>query len=164
MPKLRRFAYGLSGSVENADDLIQEACTRLLGCAAEVDGYLDRWLYRTIRNIHIDQVRRVQVKERYQQELSDRQPGSVDGNAQVESLITLAQVRRLIGDLPEEQQVAMLLVGVQGHSYREAAEILGLPIGTVTSRIARARQRLVDAISYAPAQQGRAAGGEDGTA
>ncbi|MCB1860016.1 MAG: RNA polymerase sigma factor [Gammaproteobacteria bacterium] len=146
MPKLRRFAYGLSGSVENADDLIQEACTRLLSCMSEVEGYLERWLYRTIRNLHIDQVRRMAVKSRCHDDLAGRQPASTDGNLQVESLITLRQVRDLIGELPEDQRVTLLLVGVEGYSYREASELLGLPIGTVTSRVARARQKLTDAI------------------
>ena len=163
MPKLRRFAYGLCGSTDGADDLIQEACSRLLGCAAEVEGYLDRWLYRTIRNVHIDQVRHALVKERYQDEMAGRSPAAVDGSEHVESLVTLDQIRELIAALPEDQRVTLMLVGVEGHSYREAAEILGLPIGTVTSRIARARARLVDAISNNPARQQGVAGGRDGT-
>lgn len=155
LPKLRRFAYGLSGSLDNADDLIQEACTRLLGCTTDVEGYLERWLYRTIRNIHIDQVRRSSVKARYQQAVSEQEPSVTHGDQQVESLITLEQVQALIGELPDEQQAAMILVGVEGYSYRETAEILGVPVGTVTSRIARARRRLVEAMSYAPGRQER---------
>lgn len=71
----------------------------------------------------------------------------IDGAAQIENLITLAHIRELILQLPGEQREVLLLVGVEGYSYREAAEILDLPIGTVTSRLARARNRLLYSFS-----------------
>ena len=141
LPKLRRYATGLSGSVEAADDLVQEACARLLGKPGVEAGYLDRWRFRTIRNLHIDQVRGRLVADRHRHRLAEARQ-SVDGDAALEANLTLEKVRGLLFELPEEQRSVLLLVGVEGFSYREVADILDLPIGTVTSRLARARTQL----------------------
>ena len=141
LPKLRRYATGLSGSVEAADDLVQEACARLLGKPGVEAGYLDRWMFRTIRNLHIDQVRGRLVADRHRHRLAEARQ-SVDGDAALEANLTLEKVRGLLFELPEEQRSVLLLVGVEGFSYREVADILDLPIGTVTSRLARARIQL----------------------
>jgi RNA polymerase sigma-70 factor (ECF subfamily) len=145
LPKLRRFAYGLCGSVAMAEDLTQEAFTRLLATDGEQQGYLDRWLFRTVRNLYIDQLRKVNVQERYHEKVS-----ALHGSHQVtadrsENLIALEHIRELIAQLPDEQREVLLLVGIEGYSYREASEILNLPVGTITSRLARARGKLIDA-------------------
>lgn len=141
LPRLRRYATGLSGSVETADDLVQEACARLLGKPPADNSYLDRWLFRTIRNLHIDQVRGRLVAERHRHRL-DQPSQVVDGDGELEARLTLDQVGELLSELSEEQRSVLLLVGVEGFSYRQAADILELPLGTVTSRLARARSQL----------------------
>ena len=149
MPKMRRFAYGLTGSLEMAEDLVQEACERLLHQTKEKDSYIDRWLFRTIRNLHVDQIRKKAVTEKYHHHLAaDMDSSGLDGNAQLETLQTLDHVRSAITLLPEEQRTILLLIGIEGFSYRETAEMLGVPIGTVTSRLARARKRLLAAVSH----------------
>ncbi|MCB1758505.1 MAG: RNA polymerase sigma factor [Gammaproteobacteria bacterium] len=145
LPKLRRFAYGLCGSVVMAEDLAQEAFTRLLATDGEQHEYLERWLFRTVRNLYIDQIRKLNVQERYQESI-----GALHGSLPVtadrsENLIALEHIRELIAQLPREQREVLLLVGVEGYSYREASEILNLPLGTITSRLARARGKLIDA-------------------
>ena len=148
LPKMRRFAHGLTGSLEAAEDLVQEACARLLHQPDEKDSYLDRWLFRTIRNLHVDQIRKKAVTEKYSDHMA-AEAGSdgLDGNAHMEVLQELDHVRSAITRLPEEQRTVIILIGIEGFSYRETAEILGVPVGTVTSRLARARRQLVSLVS-----------------
>ena len=145
---MRRFAYGLTGSLEAAEDLVQEACVRLLHQPDEKDSYLDRWLFRTIRNLHVDQIRKKAVTEKHRDRMA-AEAGSdgLDGNAHNEVLEELDQVRSAITHLPEEQRAVIVLIGIEGFSYRETAEILGVPVGTVTSRLARARRQLLSLVS-----------------
>jgi len=148
LPKMRRFAYGLSGSLEAAEDLVQEACIRLLHQKEEKNCYIDRWLFRTIRNLHVDQIRKKAVTEKYHHHFAaDMGDSRLDGNAQMETLEALDHVRTAITRLPEEQRTIILLIGVEGFSYRETAEMLGMPIGTVTSRLALARKKLLSVVS-----------------
>ncbi|MES9967558.1 MAG: RNA polymerase sigma factor [Sedimenticola sp.] len=149
LPRLRRFAYGLTGSSDSADDLVQEACERALRDAAKWSGadYLDRWLFRAIRNLHVDQVRHRQVVERHASSEQYISAGAVDGEQAFENLVTLGEVEKAISCLKEEQRVPLLLISVEGFSYKEAAEILDLPIGTVTSRLARARNQMLEILA-----------------
>jgi RNA polymerase sigma-70 factor (ECF subfamily) len=125
-----------------ADDLVQEACARLLDSDKRQQPYLDRWMFRTIRNLHVDHVRGCIVADRYRHRLHDGRTHH-DGDADLEASLALEHVRRLVADLPEEQRSVLLLVGAEGFSYREAAE---MPIGTITSRLARARQRILERV------------------
>ena len=144
LPRMRRFAYGLSGSMEAAEDLVQEACARLLSSAGDKSGYLDRWLFRTIRNLHVDGLRSQQVSERYRHRLEPPPEGDGHGDdRRAEASLELERVRELIGRLPPEQREVLLLIGVEGYSYKECSQLLELPIGTVTSRVARARRQLL---------------------
>jgi RNA polymerase sigma-70 factor (ECF subfamily) len=155
LPKLRRFAYGLAGSLEEGDDLVQAACERAL---ARYDQFepgtrLESWMYRIVQTVWIDRLRRqrrgaVAVDPAT---LADY-PGG-DAEAEIEARMTLADVRRAIAALPDDQRAVLLLVTVEGVAYREAAEILGLPMGTVMSRLARARIALGKALE-APPQRG----------
>jgi RNA polymerase sigma-70 factor, ECF subfamily len=140
LPKLRRFAFGLAGSIDEGDDLVQAACEQAL---ARRDQYepgtrLVNWMYRIVQRVWIDRFRR-------------REPRMVDlltladfpGDAlEAESRPVLAKVRLAIAGLPPDQRTVLLLVSVEGVAYREAAEILGLPIDTVMSGLARARLAL----------------------
>jgi RNA polymerase sigma-70 factor (ECF subfamily) len=145
IPRLRRFAWSLTGSRDEGDDLVQAACLKALGALDQYEPgtRLDAWMFRILRTGWIDRVR-----------WSGRRPStsdpavlealSDDGRAEraAEARLTLERVRRAMGDLPSEQREVLALVAIEGLSYREAAEVLGTPIGTVMSRLGRARARL----------------------
>ncbi len=138
LPRLRRFARGLCGSAEQADDLVQGACERALRAIDtwEPGTRLDSWMYRIVRNLWIDQSRRKQMDS-----LDDGmlEIASEDGRRTVDAKLELQAVRGCISALPDEQREVLVLVCIEDMSYREAAEVLSIPIGTVMSRLARAR-------------------------
>ena len=156
LPRLRRFAYGLTGSIEEGDDLVQTACERALAAAGRFERgtRLDSWLYRILQNAWIDGVRR---RRRGDVGLDPREldayPGG-DAAAEAEARLTLMDVRRAVAELAPEQRAVLILVSVEGVAYREAAEILGLPIGTVMSRLGRARLALGRALEAPPREAG----------
>ena len=156
LPRLRRFAYGLTGSIEEGDDLVQTACERALAAADRFERgtRLDSWLYRILQNAWIDGVRR---RRRGDVGLDPREldayPGG-DAAAEAEARLTLMDVRRAVAELAPEQRAVLILVSVEGVAYREAAEILGLPIGTVMSRLGRARLALGRALEAPPREAG----------
>ena len=122
-----------------ADDLVQAACERAL---ARRDQYepgtrLASWMYRIVQTIWIDRVRRQRAVSVDPALLAEYPGGDAVGEA--ESRVALAEVRQAIAVLSPEQRTVLLLVSVEGLTYREAAEILGLPIGTIMSRLARGR-------------------------
>jgi RNA polymerase sigma-70 factor (ECF subfamily) len=144
LPRLRRFAYALTGSAEQGDDLVQDACLRAL---SRIDQWqpgtrLDSWMYRIAQNIWLDRVRANKVRgEVVDVEVAEGIVGS-DGRDVAESELTLQAVAAALARLPAEQRAIVALVCVEGASYKEAAEITGVPIGTVMSRLARARRAL----------------------
>ena len=146
LPRLRRFARALSGSGPDADDLVQATCERAL---RSLDQWtpgtrLDSWMFRIMRNHHIDERRKSRsIAEEPIEERFDL--ASEDGRDVTASRLHLAAVSQRIAALPEEQRSVLILVCVEDLGYREAADILGIPIGTVMSRLARARQVLIRA-------------------
>lgn len=144
LPRLRRFAYALTGNAEQGDDLVQDACLRAL---SRIDQWqpgtrLDSWMYRIAQNIWLDRVRAAKVRgEVVDIEAAEGIAGS-DGRLVTESELTLQAVAAALARLPAEQRAVVALVCVEGASYKEAAEITGVPIGTVMSRLARARRAL----------------------
>ena len=144
LPRLRRFALGLTGSEDEADDLVQAACERAI---SRLDQWqagprIDSWLYRIAQTIHIDRRRREGRRNGYAASVRAVQGGEYDGEQAVHAHMTLNAVRRALAALPAEQQVVVTLICVEGYSYREASETLGLPLGTVTSRLVRGRMTL----------------------
>ena len=144
LPRLRRFALGLTGSREWADDLVQAGCLRALERWHQwtPGTSLHSWMFRILQNVWLDQKR----MESRRPTVSDddalvRIPGE-DGERTQESRNVFRAVRREIARLPDDQRVVLLLVTVEGLSYREAAGTLGVPVGTVMSRLARARKRI----------------------
>ncbi|MCH8999012.1 MAG: RNA polymerase sigma factor [Proteobacteria bacterium] len=149
LPRLRRFAYGLTGSTDEGDDLVQATCERAIDRIEtwQPGTRLDSWMYRIARNIFLNWRRAGRVRAEYLQVLNPDGFGSVgfgsvDGARAMEAHLTLASVRQGIARLPEEQRAVLLLVCVEGLAYKEVSELLDLPIGTVTSRLARARLSL----------------------
>ena len=142
VPSLRRYARSLAGAKDQADDLVQDCLERALSCAAlfQPDTNLRAWLFTIMRNITITQarkekLRRQDVADRKAMAVRFRPPSQIDMTALIESLA-------LIERLSSTEHEAVTLLGVQDLSYEEAAQITGLPVGTMKSRLSRGRQHL----------------------
>lgn len=149
LPRLRRFALALTGDKDKADDLVQDTCERAL---AHLNQWkpgtsLDSWMYRIAQNIWVDNHRGRKAQGDHNQLDEVENLIGVDGRSVTESRLTLAAVVDSIGRLPPDQQVLVAMVCVEGISYKEAASILNIPIGTVMSRLSRARQTLFAALT-----------------
>lgn len=114
-----------------------------------------RWMLKVCRNLWIDDRRAQQVRQRAHREPELGEERVVSGEAVALGELTLREVERALGTLPEEQRVVLALVAVEGLSYREAAEVLETPIGTVMSRLARARAALVARLEPAATEASR---------
>lgn len=108
---------------------------------------LDSWMFRIAQNIHIDQIRGVRRRGAH---VSDEElielPGD-DGRILVENRSDLALAQRALQQVPDDQRAVFLLVVIEGQGYRQAADTLGIPVGTVMSRLARARTRIAEAMA-----------------
>lgn len=145
IPRLRRFACGLVGSLDRGDELVQAACERLLNHRSRLrpDTRLDSWLYQVIRNLHIDGLRAQTVRDRGAQQIAQAAESMPPSASGLDDHLLLHEVQAAMQQLPEEQRSALMLVCVEGFSYKEAAEVLQVPIGTVTSRLVRGRKALI---------------------
>jgi RNA polymerase sigma-70 factor (ECF subfamily) len=141
----------MTGSAADTDDLVQNTCERVLlrGDQLREVTRLDAWLYGIMRNIWIDEMRHRKVRRHDQINAASEVIGE-DGQATADGRINLAAVRRAMRGLPEEQRTVLMLVCVDGMSYKEAAEVLGIPVGTIMSRLSRARHDLHDRMSGQP--------------
>jgi RNA polymerase sigma-70 factor (ECF subfamily) len=141
----------MTGSAADTDDLVQNTCERVLLRADQLREVtrLDAWLYGIMRNIWIDEMRHRKVRRHDQIDAASEVIGE-DGQATADGRINLAAVRRAMAQLPEDQRTVLILVCVDGLSYKEAAEVLGIPVGTIMSRLSRARQDLHDRMSGRP--------------
>jgi RNA polymerase sigma-70 factor (ECF subfamily) len=145
LPRLRRFARGLTQNAADADDLCQQTIERALVARKQwQEGTrLDAWVYRIMRNQWIDEIR---ARTRRSQTFVHEDEGvnvGMAGDRDAENRVELGNVDRALARLPEEQREAVVLVMVEGFGYREAAEILGIPQGTLTSRLGRGREALL---------------------
>ena len=144
LPRLRRFACSLTGQLADADDIVQIAIERALGRLDQFQAgtRLDAWLFSIVRNAWIDEARSRARRGRtfVAAELGD-QVGD-DGDNAMHARLEAQDVWNAMQQLAPEQREAIALVCVEGLAYREAAEVLGVPIGTVTSRLARGREAL----------------------
>jgi RNA polymerase sigma-70 factor (ECF subfamily) len=152
LPRLRRFAYTQTGSRDAADDLVQAACERAL---TRLDQFepgtrLDSWMFKIIQTTWIDRMRYVRRRPQASAEEMDALPFNARIHEQAEARADLAIVRDAFATLPEEQRVVLALVAIDGQTYQEAADALGVPIGTIMSRLSRARRKLVDALASPP--------------
>src|SRR5437763_11880325 len=140
LPRLRRFARGLAGSASEADDLVQAACERALAREHQFQEgtRFDSWMFRIVQTIWIDQLRARDVRKEGG-DVEEERMGSDAAVRSVEARLALAEVRRAVQRLPAEQRNVLMLVTVEGLSYKEAAEVAGVPVGTIMSRLARAR-------------------------
>src|SRR5580692_219025 len=140
LPRLRRFARSLAGNVSDADDLVQVAIERALAKSEQLraGAPLAGWMFGILRNAWIDEARargrrkRVFVPEELGEQVAD--PNSARAQ--------MLPVQQAMERLPDEQREVIGLVLIEGLSYREAADIVGVPVGTITSRLARGREAL----------------------
>ena len=141
VPRLRRLARALAGHAADADDLVQIALERALAHGAQwrPDARLDAWVFGILRNAWRDELR---ARGRWQQVLAPEEAGATAGEASVERHVAALSVVEAMDRLPAEQREAVALVLVEGLSYAEAAQVLDVPVGTVTSRLARGRVAL----------------------
>jgi RNA polymerase sigma-70 factor (ECF subfamily) len=145
LPRLRRFAHGLCRSTADADDLTQMTIERALRARAQWQPgtRLDSWLYKIMRNQWIDTVRARGRKEKVEAPADEADTLGHDPRDAVEATIDLKRVMAAMDRLPGEQREAVALILIEGFGYREASELLDLPIGTVSSRLVRGRAALL---------------------
>lgn len=147
LPSLVRFAMTLTRSRHDAEDLVQTTCERALSRASQwsPDTKLESWVFRIMQTIWYNEARARNVRARYReaQQESPADAGAPLSDAQVDNRLFLDRVERELFDMSEVDRTVMLLVCVEGLTYKEAAEVTGVPIGTVMSRLARARLHLV---------------------
>ncbi|MFI4865816.1 MAG: sigma-70 family RNA polymerase sigma factor [Steroidobacterales bacterium] len=140
LPKLRRFARSLTRNPHDADDLLQGALERALTHLEQwqADTRLDSWLYSIIKHAWIDELR---SRARREHTFADAGQAEAVPDHRGDASGTLS-VDQAMACLPEEQRLAVALVLIEGLPYKEAAQIIGVPMGTLTSRLARARLAL----------------------
>ncbi len=144
LPRLRRFARGLAGNAADADDLVQEACEKALKHADRFQQgtSLESWMYRILQNCWRDRLKSAHhrlvdpvVPEVLAEFPAERTP-------EAETRLSLGSALKAMEKLDENQRVVLMLVCVEGYSYADAAKVLGWPVGTVMSRLARGRLAL----------------------
>ena len=147
LPGLKRFARSYCGSSADADDAVQVTCERALERWRQWNGVgtLEHWLVKILVNSWRDEQRSRRVRAGPNLESV---PEREDGTPTHADRLYLEQVHEEIGKLPESQRDVLLLVASEGLSYQETASALGIPVGTVMSRLCRARQALIDRLGY----------------
>ena len=140
VPRLRRYARALVGNREDADDLVQDTLERALSKSALWRGVSDMraWLFSMMHNLHVDGVRRPRL---HTVVLDDDTPEVPVAPTQADRLAVL-DLQAALGRLPVEQREIILLVALEDMSYADVAATLGIPIGSVMSRLSRGRERL----------------------
>jgi RNA polymerase sigma-70 factor (ECF subfamily) len=145
LPRLRRFAHGLSRTAADADDLTQATIERALRSKAQWQPgtRLDSWTYRIMRNLWIDTARSRSRKEKVEGPPEEAELLGEDPRESMDASVDLARMMKAMSRLPDEQREVVALILIEGFAYREASEMLDLPIGTVSSRLVRGRMALL---------------------
>src|SRR5215218_3383499 len=141
VPSLRAFAISLCGNVDRADDLVQET---LLRAMANIDSFqpgtnMSAWLFTILRNLFRSEYRK---RRREVEDTDGSYADTLKSQPEQHGRVEFEEFRTALAKLPSDQREALLLVGASGFSYEEAAEICGCAVGTIKSRVNRARQRL----------------------
>ena len=143
LPRLWRFALRLAGNRHDAEDLVQRACVRALERRHQLQPGTSTlsWLFSIVHSVWLNEVRARQIRShgslQWSEEFADTVADPAAENPEMSVLYQ--QIIAAVERLPDAQRAVMLLVAVEGLSYREAATVLDVPIGTVMSRLARAR-------------------------
>jgi RNA polymerase sigma-70 factor (ECF subfamily) len=153
LPRLRRFARSLTGNRHDADDLLHDTLERVLDRGVPEQVEVGRWMFKVCKNLWIDELRAhsVRVKAAAAPELAEEP--AVSGESVAFGELELREVDRALASLPEEQRLVLALVAVEGLTYREAAEVIDVPLGTIMSRLARARAALVARLKETAAER-----------
>jgi len=143
VPSLRAFAISLSGNVDRADDLVQETLLRAL---VNIDSFepgtnLSAWLFTILRNLFRSEYRK---RRREVEDGDGTYAESLKSQPEQEARVEFREFRAALAKLPSDQREALILVGASGFSYEEAAGICGCAVGTIKSRVNRARTRLAE--------------------
>jgi RNA polymerase sigma-70 factor (ECF subfamily) len=151
VPSLRAFAISLSGNVDRADDLVQET---LLRAVANIDSFqpgtnMSAWLFTILRNLFRSEYRK---RRREVEDTDGSYAESLKSHPEQEGRVELQEFRTALAKLPSDQREALILVGAAGFSYEEAAAICECAVGTIKSRVNRARTRLADLLSIEGAE------------
>jgi RNA polymerase sigma-70 factor, ECF subfamily len=161
IPNLRAFAISLSGNVDRADDLVQETVLRAL---ANIDSFqpgtnMPAWLFTILRNLFRSEYRK---RRREVEDATGMYAESMKSQPEQGSRLEFEELRVALAQLPDDQREAVILVGASGFSYEEAAAICECAVGTIKSRVNRARNRLAELMSieglddFGPDQEMRA--------
>jgi RNA polymerase sigma-70 factor, ECF subfamily len=143
IPNLRAFAISLSGNADNADDLVQETLVRAL---AHIDSFepgtnLPAWLFTILRNLFRSEYRK---RKREVEDSDGRFAATLKTRPAQSSRIEFEEFQHALSKIPADQREALILVGASGFSYEETAEICGCAVGTIKSRVNRARTKLAE--------------------
>lgn len=151
IPALRRYAHALLRSRQDADDLVQDTLLRALDNLHRLrgEGGVRPWLFTIMHNLFVSQLRKTKARPAHEGITPDTEASLLAADSQEDGLHH-RDVMRALDALPIEQRTVILLVAVEDLSYGDAARVLGIPIGTVMSRLSRGRERL-RAIAFAGA-------------
>lgn len=148
VPHLRRFAYSLTRAAADADDLVQSAVERVLDRGVPDDVELKKWMFRVCRNLWIDKLRAAKTRMDAVPELKAQPTDTLSTEQVAGDQMMMARTREAIDALPPAYREVMTVVGIGGASYKEAAAMLDTPIGTIMSRLGRARAMLAERTGY----------------
>lgn len=150
IPRLRRYAHALAGDAGLADDLVQDTLERALGKFHlwRPGSDLRAWLFTLMHNVYVNQLRRRRESTAFDEETTE-----IPVRAAQEGALLSRDLQRGLQRLPAEQLEVLLLVVLEDMSYQEVATTLGVPIGTVMSRLSRARDKLRTAMEGTPSAE-----------
>jgi RNA polymerase sigma-70 factor (ECF subfamily) len=150
-PRLWRYCYILAGDRSTADDLAQAACLRALEYEHQfkIGTRLDRWIFRIAQTTWLNQLRAAKIRQG-SGTLTPEEIALAGTAADSETILYLSQVLSTAMELPEPQRNVIFLVCVEGYSYKDAADHLGVPLGTVMSRLSSARAKLTASLGRNP--------------
>ena len=151
LPRVRRFAHSLSRDPFDGDDLAAQALERAIKSRHQwQEGTrLDSWLFRIVRNLWIDEGRSRSRRARWELPPEFAEQVGHDPRDELDRNLEVQRVMAAMEKLPDEQREVVALILVEGFGYREASELLDLPIGTVSSRLVRGRTALLSLLSEA---------------
>ena len=146
VPSLRAFAISLCGNIDRADDLVQETLLRAL---SHIDSFepgtnMPAWLFTILRNLFRSEYRK---RRREVEDADGRYAETLKSHPEQTGRVEFEEFRTALAKLPPDQREALILVGASGFSYEDAASICGCAVGTIKSRVNRARTRLADLLA-----------------
>jgi RNA polymerase sigma factor (sigma-70 family) len=157
---LRKYAWSLTRCSHRADDLVQETLVRAVSAAATLrpGAPVRPWLFRILHNAHVSDLRRQKVRDAALLDASEADEAS---DAPQIQHVELQRVLTALAELPEAQREVISLIALEDLTYAEAAHVLGIPMGTLMSRLARGREALRQALAGKPPARLRVVGGQN---